>query len=353
MLDVTRMPLSTAAREYLLDAVGCTVERDEAQLAAERGDVTGYYTAASDKGENPGRLAGGKRALQALGLKAGQCSRGAAEALLSCLHPQTGEPLGQRPAQGMTRDERLRQAFREAGEVDEEEARRIVRQVDKDSGRVGAAFFDFTFSAPKSVSVMHAACDVAGRSEWAGALMRAHQDAVAFAQEYAMSQMTTRTYADGSKRPTFASVADGVVRLDFDHQTSRAQDPHLHTHSAVIGKTLPADGAWRSVYSQGVHSFKAAVDAAYEAKLSELIEQDTPFRTQTRDDGVTFEIVGVPAEVIAESSTRTNQVLTEVARARQEFIAEYGREPSESEQREIHDKAGKMTRAAKTDAAPG
>ncbi|WP_148113091.1 relaxase domain-containing protein, partial [Microbacterium sp. HSID17254] len=56
------------------------------------------------------------------------------------------------------------------------------------------AYYDFTFSAPKSVSVYEAALRATGNVEMAGAVSAAHGRAVGIAIEYAESRIAfTRT----------------------------------------------------------------------------------------------------------------------------------------------------------------
>ena len=104
----------------------------------------------------------------------------------------------------------------------------------------GVTGFDLTFSAPKSVSAMWAL----GTPELATAAMSAHRAAVRTGLAYLDSHaVLSRRGTNGTEQVT----TDGLVVALFDHRTSRAGDPHLHTHSLVLNKVRCADGSWRTL----------------------------------------------------------------------------------------------------------
>ncbi len=91
--------------------------------------------------------------------------------------------------------------------------------------QVTVAGFDMTFSAPKSVSLLHAL----GDSEVGDAVSAGHAGAV----EAAMSYVGRHALAV-RRRPVTLPVpvpttVTGVAAAGFVHRTSRALDPHLHT----------------------------------------------------------------------------------------------------------------------------
>jgi len=91
--------------------------------------------------------------------------------------------------------------------------------------QVTVAGFDLTFSAPKSVSLLHAL----GDGEVGDAVSAGHAGAV----EAAMSYVERHALAV-RRRPAVLPVpvpttVTGVAAAGFVHRTSRALDPHLHT----------------------------------------------------------------------------------------------------------------------------
>ncbi len=97
--------------------------------------------------------------------------------------------------------------------------------------------FDLTFCAPKSVSVLWGL----GDRETSASVRVAHDLSFDAALRYLEDQ------ACWSRRDTNGSVKmrrDGFVAAAFRHRTSRAGDPHLHTHVDAANATRSADGRW-------------------------------------------------------------------------------------------------------------
>ena len=155
-------------------------------------------------GEAPGRWTG--RGLAALGLAPGQrVDEPQLEAVFGrALHPATGEPLGR------------------AWRVD------------------GVTGYDLTFSAPKSVSAAWAL----GSDNIREQVEAAHAAAVEAALTYLDTHAAfSRRGVNGTEQIPSAGLAVAV----FDHRTSRAGDPQLHSHALVLNKVQCPDGAWRTL----------------------------------------------------------------------------------------------------------
>ncbi len=89
-------------------------------------------------------------------------------------------------------------------------------------------FFDFTFSPPKSVSI----AAFLGGDERIFAL---HERAVRLALKEFEAYAATRIRTDGAQSDRFTG---NFVAALFTHDTSRALDPHLHTHGIVFNATF-------------------------------------------------------------------------------------------------------------------
>lgn len=61
--------------------------------------------------------------------------------------------------------------------------------------------------------------------------------------------------------------AAGAVAAGFLHRTSRADDPHLHTHLVVANATQGPDGLWSAVDTRRLFRHAPAVGALYDACL--------------------------------------------------------------------------------------
>ena len=100
----------------------------------------------------------------------------------------------------------------------------------------------------------------------------------------------------------------------FRHDLSRAAEPQLHSHAVVMNATIDANGKWRSVHSIRLYSNAKEAGERYQQALAvraaELGYAIVPSRNGT------FELDGVPREVILGFSSR--------AKAVEERLAEQG-----------------------------
>jgi conjugative relaxase-like TrwC/TraI family protein len=170
------------------------------------------------------------------------------------------------------------------------------------------AGFDLVFSPPKSVSLLHALGDEGTRRAVNEAHLSAWQAALTYLEDEAC---VTRRGRNG----VYREHAGGFVAAAYQHRTSRAQDPHLHTHVIVanMAKT-PSDGNWRALDGEPLlKSYRLAAGYLYQAQLrAELtrtlgVEWAEPYKGMA-------ELRHVPGEVIREFSTRRAQVVQQVER---------------------------------------
>jgi conjugative relaxase-like TrwC/TraI family protein len=135
-------------------------------------------------------------------------------------------------------------------------------------GERSVAGYDLTFCAPKSVSLLH----LLAPGEIAGQVGEGHHAAVAEAGAY------LQRAAVGVRRNHHGQVtllpSTGMVAGQFVHRTSRALDPHLHTHLVVANVAEGVDGVWSSVDSRRVFAHLGAAGGIYHARLRmELTER--------------------------------------------------------------------------------
>lgn len=157
--------------------------------------------------------------------------------------------------------------------------------------------WDMTFSAPKSVSVMAL---VAGDQR----LLDAHDHAVKTALSFVESRIAeTRIREDGEvRRETTSNLIVATLRED----TSRAQDPQLHSHNVVMNATQSSDGQWRSLDGYAFFGAQREVGQVYRNELA-LRAQALGYQIAQGKDG-TFELAGVPKEVLEAFSGRSAQI---------------------------------------------
>lgn len=157
--------------------------------------------------------------------------------------------------------------------------------------------WDVTLSAPKSVSIM---AEVAGDRR----LIAAHGEAVRTAMVHVEKHMAATRIRDGG---TLAREAtSNLVIASFQHGTSRAQDPQLHTHNVIMNATRDEDGAWRSLEPRAIYQLQKQIGAIYRQELA-LKVRELGYEIEAGKDSL-FEIKGVSAEVMAAFSTRSAEI---------------------------------------------
>jgi len=191
-------------------------------------------------------------------------------------HPHTGERLTLR--QKTTRIEKG---------LDGEERQAANRRV----------FYDFTFSPPKSVSI----AALVGND---ARIIEAHEHAVTLAMHHLQTFAATRVRK--GDQCTDRSTGNLVAAL-FRHDTSRALDPHLHTHCIVFNATFDAvEKQWKALQNHEMFAAQKFVENVYYHELTcELVKCGYQIENQPRGD---FEIKGVTPELIQKFSKRHREI---------------------------------------------
>ena len=127
--------------------------------------------------------------------------------------------------------------------------------------RVTVAAFDLTFSAPKSVSMLHALSPPDVASEVGAAHGRAVEAALDYVERRAVAV----------RRPEAGVVvpmaAEAVAAAGFVHRVSRALDPHLHSHVVVANLGRGPEGTFSALDGRGLYAHSPAAGALYHAQL--------------------------------------------------------------------------------------
>lgn len=331
-----------------------------ASVAAGDGDrslstpLTRYYTEA---GCPPGRWMGsGISSLQLDSLHAGDR---VSEVQLQLLvgqgcNPVTGEILGRPYLNHRNVQQRIAQraAALDPALHDDERAAAVQQITEEETARGNRrtiAGYDYTFSVPKSVSVLWGVAD-AGTQEL---IVQAHHAAVAEVLGF-MEREVAATRIGASTRGGPAAQADvtGVLATAFDHWDSRAGDPQLHTHVVIANKVCTAqDGRWRAIDSRPMHAATVAVSELFNAALADQLARmfglswDT--RDRERDRNPAWEIEGVGEALIREFSARSADIEVEADRLIAVYTAEHGRRPSKQTITRLRQQATLATRPAK------
>jgi len=163
--------------------------------------------------------------------------------------------------------------------------------------------WDLTFSAPKSVSALWALSDEEARHN----IQRAHDLAVKKGLAYIEDDSAfTRRGKGGSVREEA-----NLIIATFQHGTSRAQDPQLHTHALVLNVGVREDGTTGTILSKPIYQTKMAGGAIYRAELSFQLER---LGYGIERDGDFFKVKGVPKTLCDEFSKRRAEIEAELER---------------------------------------
>ncbi len=379
MLRVTA--IGAGSVEYLLRGCGCA-EHEHApklDLALEHGHKHDHkqelqrdreeareragadYLVRSAQGEPAGVWWG--EGLDMVGFEAGSgASADDVRAVFGQLrHPSSTENdpvfLGAKPRIYRSVEERIAAALEAEPDASEERIWEIRNTIGAD-GRKAVAYYDLTFSAPKSVSVYYAGLLAAGRYAEAERLLEVHRAAVDKAMAFVQTQAAyTRTGYHG-KTLDGRSVGKyekgtGLVGIRFDHRTSRAREPQIHAHFAVLNRLVTcSDGKIRALDGRGFAPIKQGADAIYLQDLERGMAEEFEVVFVLRPDGVAREIMGVDQRLLCEASSRRGQVLERSEELVAQYRARWGHEPGPAAVKSIRQAAALETRADKTSLSP-
>ena len=158
-------------------------------------------------------------------------------------------------------------------------------------------FYDFTFSPPKSVSV----AALAGADD---RILEAHAQAVRSAMREFEAFATTRVRV--GKADCDRSTGNFVAAM-FTHDTSRALDPHLHTHCIVFNATFDAaENRWKALQNyELLRARKFAENVYYHELARKLRGFGYEIRNLARGD---FQIEGISEAICERFSKRDAEI---------------------------------------------
>jgi conjugative relaxase-like TrwC/TraI family protein len=182
---------------------------------------------------------------------------------------------------------------------------------------------DYTFSAPKSVSI-------AGLIQQDPRVIDAHDQAVATAlsvleSRYAQVRIST---PEGRQRIGTGNITAAVFR----HETSREQDPQLHSHCVVINTTQLADGTWRSLSNEEVIANQKLLGEIYQNDLAYQLRQ-LGYGIEAKTNGQ-FELIGYSQRLLDTFSTRSQQIKDYIKQWEQD-IEQTGGAPLNAKQKKL------------------
>jgi conjugative relaxase-like TrwC/TraI family protein len=189
------------------------------------------------------------------------------------------------------------------GQVDTEDYRSVFRgyapngtalcENPGDNHRPG---WDLTFSAPKSVSVLWARADEATRRAIQRGQFQAVQSALQFLEQHA-------AFTRRGKGGLIQERVLGLIAATFEHSTSRAQDPQLHTHCLIANAAPRIDGTWGTLESRHFFWWRKAAGAVYRSALANHLREQG-FSIDEVEGEQHFEVSGISQAICAHFSKR-------------------------------------------------
>jgi conjugative relaxase-like TrwC/TraI family protein len=158
-------------------------------------------------------------------------------------------------------------------------------------------FYDFTFSPPKSVSIV---AFLGGDQR----IVAAHNDAVKIALKELERFAAARVRA--GKRNSDRRTGNILAAL-FQHDTSRALDPHLHTHCIVFNATHDEpEGCWKALQNYEMLGARKYAENVYYHELARTLRAcGYTVVNAARGD---FEIAEISRELCERFSKRHREI---------------------------------------------
>jgi conjugative relaxase-like TrwC/TraI family protein len=169
------------------------------------------------------------------------------------------------------------------------------RQIDPTNHRAAT---DYTFSAPKSVSI-------AALIQKDKRVIQAHDQAVKTALNVLENRYAQTRVRRGPGIRERVQTGN-IIAATFRHETSREQDPQLHTHCVIINATQLADGRWQSMANEEVLNNQKLLGEIYQNELAVQLRQ-VGYEIEPQGNGV-FECKGYEKPLLELFSTRTQQI---------------------------------------------
>lgn len=169
---------------------------------------------------------------------------------------------------------------------------------------------EYTFSAPKSVSIMMALSDKEKGKE----ILNAHRFSVKKAMQEIEKSMKTQTRINGRK--TYVD-ANGIIYARFEHFTSRptkedsslakySADMNLHSH-AICMSICKYKNRYQAIEGSTIHKVASFYEAIYHSHLSKSLK-DLGYEIERTKDRWEIKSPGLTRRTIEKFSRRTAEI---------------------------------------------
>ena len=174
---------------------------------------------------------------------------------------------------------------------------RVAHNADSPKRVIG---IDFTYSAPKGVSLTLAEAERSGDRQLADGIKKALMGAVNDAQAFMDAKTAQARFGSGEQVPV------RTVGAGFLHYDSRAGEPNAHVHFFQWSHGKTPDGRFGTIDPEAPRRWKHAGGSAFRASLAQrLREMGIPIRTfSDRHGNMLMDVAGVPDDVKRAFSSR-------------------------------------------------
>ena len=243
------------------------------------------------------------------------------------------------------------------------EEERALRLKLRSAYRTVVPFYDYTYNAPKSVSVLWASflaasaeAEAEGREADAerfaeqaaqvrGAVKRANDRMIAVAEhELAYVRTGHHSKTSGEWRD-----AEGFIVASFEQHDSRDGLMQLHVHNAIANRAQRADGAddlWRALHGHPLFRNKLRMGTLADRFLAQELEL-IGLLSVLREDGKALEVGGINDEAVDEFSTRSKELRAKARELEWAYEQKHGRAPGKRARWAIRQQAATKTRDSK------
>jgi conjugative relaxase-like TrwC/TraI family protein len=158
----------------------------------------------------------------------------------------------------------------------------------------------------KSVSLLYGL----GDARLAAQVLEAHHEATAEALGYLEEHVGARRGHGGCDHV----AGHGLLAVGFDHRTSRAGDPLLHTHVIVANRVQGPDGRWTALDGRDLYRHRLAADAIYRGAYQQALTRSLGVAWTKPDRHGNRELAGMPTDLLRAFSKRADAIDGEVER---------------------------------------
>ncbi|WP_024277708.1 MobF family relaxase [Xanthobacter sp. 126] len=173
--------------------------------------------------------------------------------------------------------------------------------------------YDFTFSAPRSVSLAWAFAD----DQLKGHIENRHAEAVRSALAIIEREAACARRGKSGTRIEKVTLTVAIFRHSESRPAKHSDgrvfaDPNLHSHSVVLNLATRADGTLGALHSTVLRDWKMAAGAVYHSALAEGLVH-LGFELDREGYNGTFELKGISDQAIQYFSARREDIKSELA----------------------------------------